>query len=106
MHVKKTINGTQVSALVDTGATDSFIQKFILTKLGLSDLLQPYYRQVVFGNGQTEMVRRRVHIPVQGRLTDRRSDCSAKTKSRYNATELWQQMLQRRKKTAKVRFLF
>ena len=60
-----TINGTQVSALVDTGATDSFIQQSTLTKFGLGDLLQPSSRQVVFGNGQTEMVCGRVNIPVQ-----------------------------------------
>ena len=65
MHVKTTIKGTKISALVDTGATDSFIQQVTLTKLGLSDLLQPSTRQVVFGNDQTETVRGRIQIPLQ-----------------------------------------
>ena len=65
MDAKTTINETQVSALVDTGATDSFIQQVTLTKLGLGDLFRTSSHKVVFNNGQTETVRGRVSLSVQ-----------------------------------------
>ena len=54
LHVKVSMKGVNLMALVDTGVTSSFVHQSTLRKLGLDTQIRPYHHDVRFGNGEVE----------------------------------------------------
>ena len=65
LHVKVNIEGTDILALVDTGATSSFVQAAVVKRLGLWDSVQPCNQDVRYGNGDVEPMIGMVTLPVK-----------------------------------------
>ena len=64
LHVLVHVNGKKVSALVDTGATSSFIQHTLVRKLNLQNLVQSCDQRVRFGNGEVEKVQGKLNAKI------------------------------------------
>ena len=56
MHASVVLAGTAVNALIDTGATQNFIQKSLVDRLQLSHLVKHSDKKIVFANGAVETV--------------------------------------------------
>ena len=54
-----------MDALVDTGATASFVQMSVLKKLGMDRQVVPWDGSVRFGNGEVERMEGKVDLPVE-----------------------------------------
>ena len=70
LHVKVHIEGTDILALVDTGATSSFVQAVVVKRLGLWDSVQSCNQDVHYGNGEVEPMVGIVTLPVKVQDTD------------------------------------
>jgi len=64
LHVKVCVEGVDVLALVDTGATSCFVQQALVKRLGLWDSVQPCDQEVCYGNGDTEPMVGVITLPV------------------------------------------
>jgi len=64
MHVSTWICGVKVEALVDTGASASFIQSGILKKLNLGGRMKASSREVTYGNGVVDRISGELNVPV------------------------------------------
>ena len=65
IHVPIVINGKKLSALVDTGATTSFIQLKALRMVGLEHLMRPCDLKVALGNGEMAALQGQLALDVQ-----------------------------------------
>ena len=65
LHVRVQVEGAEILALVDTGATSSFVQQGLVKKLGLWNRVQSCQQQVRYGNGDVEPMIGVVTLPVR-----------------------------------------
>ena len=68
--MKVQIEGSHILALVDTGATSSFVQAAVVKRLGLWDSVQPCHQDVRYGNGDVEPMLGVVTLPVKVQAID------------------------------------
>eukprot|EP00210_Caulerpa_lentillifera_P005398 g5160.t1 len=64
MHLSVKLAGHKISALVDTGATNCFIQSSMVASLQLQHRVQPCSNLVIMGNGLTEELLGRMDLRV------------------------------------------
>ena len=62
MHLTVEVAGKRIRALVDTGATNCFVQQKTLTAVGLDDRIQKCDRRVTLGNGESAPLAGRVQL--------------------------------------------
>ena len=65
LHVKVSVQGVNLMALVDTGATSSFVHSSTVRKLGLESHVRPCHHDVRFGNGEIETLRGEITLLVK-----------------------------------------
>ena len=65
LHVKVAVESVEVHALVDTGATSSFIQQALVRRLGLEESVRPCAQEVRYGNGDTEPMVGEMTLPIK-----------------------------------------
>ena len=65
LHVRVQVEGTDILALVDTGATSSFVQQATVKRLGLWNRVQPCQQEVRYGNREVEPMIGTVTLPVK-----------------------------------------
>ena len=65
LHVKVSMQGVNLMALMDTGATSSFVHSSIVRKLGLESRVRSCHHDVRFGNGEVETLRGEITLPVK-----------------------------------------
>ena len=65
MHVKVELGGKSVCALIDTGATDNFLQEDTAKALGLDRKMQPSDRHVILANGEREKIVGYLDVPAK-----------------------------------------
>lgn len=51
-----------ITALIDSGATDNYISRRLVSELGLTAVKAPYPARVLMANGTVEHVNKEVHI--------------------------------------------
>ena len=65
MHVTAVINGEKVRALIDTGATQSFIQQSLISRLKIEDKVQPTEAKVKLADGNIQKLKGKVVTEVK-----------------------------------------
>lgn len=63
--MKVCVQGKRLDALVDTGATASFVQLSVLKKLGLEGRMEEWDNSVRFGNGEVERMEGKIRLPLE-----------------------------------------
>eukprot|EP00210_Caulerpa_lentillifera_P001453 g1394.t1 len=65
MHLPVKLDDRKINALIDTGATNCFIQCRLVDSLGLNDRVKPCSNLVVMGNGVTEELGGKLALDVE-----------------------------------------
>lgn len=65
LHIKISIEGVNILALVDTGAKSSFIQQPLVQRLGLWAFVQPCHQEVWYSNGDIKPMIGEITVPVK-----------------------------------------
>ena len=65
MHANLEMAGKSIRALIDTGATDNFLQEETVKALGLASSMLPSDRHVVLANGEREKITGHLDVPAK-----------------------------------------